>query len=129
MIRFLGFYKRKPGLTHEQFNDHWLNIHGPCVRNVPGGDQYLKKYIQHRLTIDPLSQEQDFVYDGFSEGWFESLEARDAFITLPGLKEVIEDEERFLDLTATRWMVMDEHALQIDRVSEFPHPPLRGPGL
>lgn len=129
MIRFLGFYKRKPGLTHEQFNDHWFNIHGPCVRNVPGGDQYLKKYIQHRLTIDPLSQEQDFVYDGFSEGWFESLEARDAFIALPGLKEVIEDEERFLDLTATRWMVMDEHALQIDLVKEFPHPILRGPGL
>lgn len=129
MIRFIGFYKRKPGLTHEQFNDHWFNIHGPCVRNVPGGDRYLKKYIQHRLTIDPLSPEQEFVYDGFSEGWFESMEARAAFITLPGLKEVIADEERFLDLSATRWMVTDEHALQVDLVPEFPHPALRGPGL
>lgn len=129
MIRFLGFYKRKIGLTHEQFNDHWLNIHGPCVRNVPGGDQYLKKYIQHRLRIDPLSQDNDFVYDGFSEGWFESFESRDAFISLPGIKEVIEDEERFLDLTATRWMVTDEPALQIDIVKDWPHPLLRGPGL
>lgn len=129
MIRFIGFYKRNPGLTHEQFNDHWLNVHGPCVRNMPGGDQYLKKYIQHRLTIDPKSQEQEFVYDGFSEGWFESFEARDAFIELPGLKDVIEDEGRFLDMSATRWMVTDEHALQVDLVKEFPHPILRGPGL
>src|SRR5581483_3111939 len=71
MLRFLGFYKRKPGLTHEQFNHHWMTIHGPVVRNVPGGSQYLKKYIQHHLTPDPLSGTQDFVYDGFSEGWFE----------------------------------------------------------
>ncbi len=129
MLRFLGFYKRKPGLTHEQFNHHWLNIHGPCVRAVPGGDRYLKKYIQHRLTIDPASQEQEFVYDGFSEGWFESFEDRAAFAALPGLAAVIEDEALFIDLAATRWMVTDEHALQIDLVPEFPHPILKGPGL
>lgn len=129
MIRFLGFYKRKPGLTHDEFNHHWFHIHGPCVRAVTGGDRYLKKYIQHRLTIDPLSPEQDFIYDGFSEGWFESLEDRAKFIALPGLKEVIEDEERFIDLAATRWMVMDEHAIQVDTAKEWPHPVLRGPGV
>ena len=128
MLRMLGFYKRKPGVTHEQFNHHWLNIHGPCVRNVPGGDQYLRKYIQHRLTIDPLSQEQEFVYDGFSEAWFESYEAREAFVALPGFKVVIEDEGHFIDLTATRWMLLDEHALQVD-LAEWPHPILKGPGL
>lgn len=128
MIRFLGFYKRLPHLTHEQFNHHWANIHGPCVRGVPGGEKYLKKYIQHQLTIDPLSQEQEFVYDGFSEGWFESLEDREKFINLPGIQEVIEDEAKFLDLSATRWMVLDEHVLQIDH-AEWPHPIRRGPGI
>ena len=128
MIRFLGFYKRKPGLTHEQFNHHWMTIHGPLVRNVPGGGQYLKKYIQHHLTPDPINP-TEFVYDGFSEGWFESFEARDAFIQLPGVqKEVVEDEAKFIDLTATRWMVLDEHVLQIDQL-EWPHPLKRGPGL
>ena len=129
MIRFLGFYKRLPHLTHEQFNHHWLNIHGPCVRNVPGGDRYLKKYVQHHLIIDPLSQEKEFVYDGFSEGWFETFEDREKFINLPGVqKEVVEDEGKFIDLSATRWMVLDEHVLQIDR-AEWPHPVRRGPGL
>jgi len=82
MIRFFGFYKRGADFTHEQVLAHWKNIHGPLVARTPVGDGYLKKYIQHHLSEDPLHP-TDFIYDGFSEGSVESLEARDAFIKLP----------------------------------------------
>ena len=31
MVIVLGFYKRKPGLTHEEFCRHWLDIHAPLT--------------------------------------------------------------------------------------------------
>jgi hypothetical protein len=30
-IRIIGFIKRRPDLTEEQFYEHWGNIHGPLV--------------------------------------------------------------------------------------------------
>jgi hypothetical protein len=40
----LGFYKRKPGTTHEQFENHWRNVHGPMIRDLPGIEKYLLRY-------------------------------------------------------------------------------------
>ena len=124
MIRLLGFYKRRADITHQQFLDHWINIHGPLVARIPGVEKYLKKYIQHRLYLDPLSQ-CDLLYDGFSESWWDSWEDRDTFLKLPAFDEIIEDERRFIDLGVSRWMVQDEQALQIDVLAEWPHPFLR----
>jgi uncharacterized protein (TIGR02118 family) len=128
MIRFLGFYKRRPDLTHEQCLHHWKTVHGPLIARTPGGDRYLKKYIQHHLSKDPAGP-GDFPYDCFSEAWFESLEAREAFVALRHVQnEVIPDEQNFLDLAATRWMVIDDLVLQLGN-GEWPHPIERGSGL
>ena len=42
MIKMLGLLTRKSHLTHEQFVDHWLNIHGPLALAVPG----IRRYVQ-----------------------------------------------------------------------------------
>lgn len=31
-VSIVAFMKRKPGLTHEQFYHHWVNVHGPLVK-------------------------------------------------------------------------------------------------
>jgi hypothetical protein len=64
----LGFYKRKPGTTHEQFENHWRNVHGPMIRDLPGIEKYLLRYgalgalkvidvdgvaVQHSVEADP----------------------------------------------------------------------------
>lgn len=110
MIIGLGFYKRKAGLTHAQFSDHWTNIHGPLIRAIPGIEKYLVRYVQHHLTADSSYPTPDGIdFDGFSEAWFPSLEARDKLFSLPFfLKEVIDDERRFIDMEAKRWIVVDE---------------------
>ena len=36
MIKSLSLLTRKPGMTHEQFVKHWLEVHGPLARKVPG---------------------------------------------------------------------------------------------
>ena len=45
MIKVLSLLTRKPGLTHEQFVKHWLEIHGPLAHAVPGVRRYVQSHI------------------------------------------------------------------------------------
>lgn len=120
MIISLGFYKRRPDLTHEEFLEHWKNVHGPMSANAPGSEELKVKYIQHHLELDagdghPLAG-GGFVFDGFSESWYRTLDDRAAFFDLPTIRnDIRKDEEEFIDMTATRWMVLDNPVVQVDR--------------
>ncbi|MFC4670850.1 EthD domain-containing protein [Seohaeicola nanhaiensis] len=117
MIITLGFYKRKPGLTLEQFQTHWRDVHGPLIAGIPGVEKYLKRYVQHHMVpsqgwpgVGPLD------YDGFSESWFPSLDARKELHAMPYFQnEMIEDERQFLDMDATRVLMFDNQVVQIGK--------------
>ena len=110
MIINLGFYKRRADLTHEQFASHWTGVHGPLIRSIPDIGKYLFRYVQHHIVLEPGHEVPGgMAFDGFSEAWFHSLEAREALFALPFFqKEVIEDETRFIDMAATRLHLIDE---------------------
>jgi len=115
MVIILGYYKRKPGLSHDQFSHHWVNVHGPLIKSIPNIERYLIRYVQHHLKSD---RSQDFPdnagFDGFSEAWFTTREAMDELFSLPFFsKEVIDDERKFLDMEATRWIVYDNQQVII----------------
>jgi uncharacterized protein (TIGR02118 family) len=106
----LGFYKRKAGLSQEQFIDHWENIHGPVIKAVPDIEKYVVRYVQHRLTTIGAA---GLEFDEFSETWFTDETARDRLFATPGFKETYADEEQFLDMDATRWIVVDDQNVVI----------------
>lgn len=115
MVIVLGFYKRKPGLTHEEFSRHWSTVHGPLIMSLPDIDKYIVRYVQHHLspedtgstvTASPESGEAEG-YDGSSETWFVDEKARNRLFETDAVKETHSDEEKFLDMKATRWIVRD----------------------
>jgi len=115
MLIILGFYRRRPDLTAEQFQRHWRDVHGPLIRSLAEQHPKFLRYVQHHLTPDSefpsvpgVTAETAGGFDGFSEAWFADVAARDAFFDLPQMKnEVIADEREFIDMTATRWVVLD----------------------
>ncbi len=115
MFISLGFYKRKPGLTHEQFSDHWRNVHGPLIRNHPDVSKFIKRYVQHHIAPGqgfPSTAPLD--YDGFSEAWFESVEARQQMHAHPFFSQtVVADEHQFIDMTQTRVLMFDTQVTQV----------------
>jgi uncharacterized protein (TIGR02118 family) len=116
MLISLGFYKRKPGLTREEFSRHWRQVHGPMIANNPDIRKYVKRYVQHHF--EPSTGWPDvgsLDYDGFSESWFESADTRKQLYTLPFFSELVADERKFIDMSVTRILMFDHQVVQIGK--------------
>ncbi|MFH1012117.1 MAG: EthD domain-containing protein [bacterium] len=117
MIITLGFIKRKPGLTHEEFSRHWRDVHGPLLRDTPEFARHLKRYVQHHIYPNHEFPElAPLEFDGFFESWFDSADARRQLLAEPLFKKlVLPDEAKFLDLSVRRTSMLDIQATQIGR--------------
>lgn len=108
MVKLTFCLRRLPHLTLAEFQDYWLNKHGPLVRRLRPA-LGMVRYVQlHRLDGD-LADGMRKVrgapepYDGVAELWWESEEAFRAARKNPGAREagrlLLEDEAKFIDLT------------------------------
>ncbi|WP_334143501.1 EthD domain-containing protein [Rhabdothermincola sp.] len=114
MVKLVAFLKRKPGLTLEEFYDHWENRHGPLIANTPELARHIVRYEQHRRTaLAGWMGTEGF--DGVTIQWMASPAAFEAFVAEPAYAELIApDEQRFLDTDSLVWMVTSEPTIVID---------------
>jgi len=67
-VKRLGILRRKDGISHEAFTEHWLQRHAALCMKLPG----LRRY---SINLVDRGRFPHFDYDGFSELWFDSEEA------------------------------------------------------
>jgi hypothetical protein len=115
VIKLICHFKRKEGLTLEQFKDRYENGHVPLIRElVPHPVDYRRNYRIEDAKFDPFDQgaddEPDF--DCITEVWYNSrdhLEEMLAFVSQPEIASVIvADEEVFMDRSATKLAIFEE---------------------
>lgn len=84
----LGILRRKDGITHEEFVNHWLQKHAALCVKLPG----LRRY-----TINLVDRQRfpHFDYDGFSELWFDSEDALMTALQSPEGKTLMADLPNF----------------------------------
>ena len=107
MLKLTFCLRRKPGLSLAEFQDYWLNKHGPLVRRLQPA-LGMARYVQVHRRDDELGLGMAKVrgapepYDGVAELWWESEEAFRASGRMPKGREagrlLLEDEARFIDL-------------------------------
>jgi uncharacterized protein (TIGR02118 family) len=90
LIKLLSLLTRKPHLTHEQFVDHWLNVHGPLALSVPGVRRYVQSHIMDRLTR-PDIPETDVAVDGIAELWYDDMASFQRAAASPEMKRLTDD--------------------------------------
>ncbi len=97
MIKLCCFVKRKPGMDRDAFHSHWLESHGPLIRDTPELADPLLRYEQnHRLDADYERDPDGF--DGVTMQWFASFEDFTAFVASDAYRDVLShDEASFLD--------------------------------
>ena len=84
----LGVLRRKDGMTHEQFVDHWLTRHAALCAKLPG----LRRY---SVNLVERGRFAHFDYDGFSELWFDSEEDLQAALQSPEGRTLLADLPNF----------------------------------
>jgi uncharacterized protein (TIGR02118 family) len=89
MVKAIFLVSRHPGLTLDDFFDHWRNVHGTLCARVPG----LRRYIQNHAIPEAYSFRQ-MTHDGWSELWFDDLHSMRAAMATPEWQAVREDSQR-----------------------------------
>jgi hypothetical protein len=110
----LGFYKRKPGLSVEEFQRAWSTVYGPLYGKSPEITRFLRRYVQHRLTPQTDWPTGFVGFDGFSESWFETADDRKAMQASKYYQEVLKPmAEDFLDLENSKLAAYDSQVYQV----------------
>jgi uncharacterized protein (TIGR02118 family) len=102
MVKLVGLIRKRGDLTTEQFRAHWLEIHAPLARQLPGLRRYTVNFIDREASPNA-------VYDGFSELWFDSTEALDAALASPIGEAIAADIPKFMDELVR--VIVEEHPI------------------
>ena len=84
----LGILRKKEGMSHEQFVNHWLNKHAALCTKLP-------KLRRYSVNLVDRQRFPKFGYDGFSELWFDSEEDLVAALGSPEGKTLLADLPNF----------------------------------
>ena len=91
MVKAVFMVARRPGLTVEEFQEHWFGEHGRLVAQVPG----LRRYVQnHAVQAAYGLAARPMTHDGFSELWFDDLAHLQQAATTPQWQAAKADGKR-----------------------------------
>jgi len=100
MIKSVTLLTRKPGLTHEQFMRHWVEIHAPLALKVPGIRRYVQTHLlEERTRPDIPSSEAEI--DGIAELWYDDRESMRKALASPEGKALYADGALFIGRVKT----------------------------
>lgn len=94
IVRTVALLGRKKGMTFQEFDDYWRDVHGPLAAKLPG----VVRYIQRHIVPNPETGEPDngFGIDGLAVLEYESAEAMEACWASPAGVEALDDVPNFL---------------------------------
>lgn len=124
MIKLVFCCRRKAGMTREQFQERWLEVHGPLVRKLRAELPMMKRYVQSHTLAGPVgdavndglraSRGVKEPYDGITEVWFDDLASMGGGggeAARAAGQRLLEDEGEFIDFAGSAVFVTEEHEI------------------
>ena len=123
MIKLVFCARRRAGMSREEFQEYWLNHHGPMFQRFAETYRAVR-YVQSHTIDSPLNENLRksrglaAEYDGIGEIWWQSEKDFIEAISSPEGQELrkafIDDESKFVDLAGSSAFFTVEHVL-VDR--------------
>jgi uncharacterized protein (TIGR02118 family) len=112
MIKVIYFFKRKPGVSVEDFQAHWRTTHAEIIAALPG----IRRYVQNHVL--PYSYRKgEPAFDGVAESWFDDTHALKALAGTRQYAAVLADEPKFIDGATMGSIITEEHVIKDGPVS------------
>ena len=103
MVKTFNFFKRKPGLSVDDFRNYWLNEHAAIIRAIPE----LRKYVAS-IALPSSYRNREPLYDGISEAWFDDEDAIRANADSAPRRAASADDAKFVDMSKAGSIITDE---------------------
>ena len=128
MIKLMFCLRRLPSLDRVAFQTYWREHHAPLVARHAAAMR-LRRYMQCHTVDDPVAASLAAArgappaFDGVAELWWDSMDDRAAArgdAARAAAAELLADERRFIDLSASPLFLVMEHGVVADGVALQP---------
>jgi hypothetical protein len=116
MVKLVQLLRRKPGLTLEEFQQHWLERHSHFGLRTPA----VRRYVQyHALANDPIRETLAQAaagpsvesYDGVSITWFDDVDALRHAMRDDDVAVALAEQVHFIDHSRSVALLADEYVI------------------
>lgn len=108
MIKLVHLFRRKAGLSDDEFTVYWKDVHGPMGARIPG----VRRLVQsHALPV--AGEAPAARHHGMTELWFDHADALAAARGTREWRAASEDETRFVEPGSQTFFVSEEHEVPI----------------
>ena len=83
VIKSISFLSRRAGISPEEFQHHWREVHAPMWRDVPGVRGYILNIPVESHSRSDVPQLSMGDFDGIAQVWFDDLATRAAAAASP----------------------------------------------
>lgn len=106
-FKIIEFIHRKPGMSVEDYQQHWRFNHGPMGAEIPA----VRRYVQNHPRVSAYANGKTPCHDGYAMVWFDSMEAMRLSPESAEYKRTIADEPNFLDPDRLDFLITREHVI------------------
>jgi uncharacterized protein (TIGR02118 family) len=91
-VRTIAILGRRDGMTFEEFDTYWREVHAPLAAQVPG----VVRYVQRHVVPEGTEPDNEFGVAGFAVLDYESVEAMEAGWASEAGQRALADVPNFL---------------------------------
>jgi uncharacterized protein (TIGR02118 family) len=106
-VKSVEFLTRKTGLSVEDFQRYWREVHGPIAARIAA----LRRYVQSHVRRSAYEAGRAPAYDGVALRWFDSTGAIRTATATPEYEHAVADRPRFLAQGPMRVILTREHVI------------------
>jgi uncharacterized protein (TIGR02118 family) len=106
-VKRVDFLVRKAGMPVEEFQRHWLLVHGPTAAAIPA----LRRYVQSHTRRSAYEAGRAPTYDGAAITWYDSAETFRVAAAGAEYARVAADGPSFLAMDRMRSILTREHVI------------------